>query len=67
MPSSQTVQPVQVRPAATCPECAAVVPLVRERWLGVHRIGSAEYCYPRGPRNRYPGSLLAIAARKGPA
>lgn len=64
MPSSQTVPPVQVGHEATCPECDAMVPLVGERWLGVHRTGSAEYSYPRGPRNRCPGSLLAIAPRE---
>jgi hypothetical protein len=64
MPSKQTVPPVQVQPEATCPECAAVVPLVAQRWLGVHRTGSAEYSHPRAPRSRCPGSLLAIAARE---
>lgn len=43
---------------ATCPECGASVPLVGERWLHVHRIGSAEYAYPRGARTRCPGSLM---------
>jgi hypothetical protein len=46
-------------PRAICPECAAVVPLVGDRWLQVHRQGSAEYVYPRGEgRARCPGSLL---------
>jgi hypothetical protein len=45
---------------ATCPECGACVPLVGERWLHVHRAGSAEYAYPRGNSRRCPGSLLRI-------
>lgn len=47
----------------SCPECGAAVPLVGERWLGVHRAGSPEYAYPRGDRRRCPGSLLAIGLR----
>lgn len=45
-------------PHATCPECGASVPMVRERWLHVHSVGSAEYAYPRGDRRRCPGSLM---------
>jgi ribosomal protein S27AE len=44
---------------AVCPECGVSVPLVGDRWLQVHRQGSAEYVYPRGNAGaRCPGSLL---------
>lgn len=50
-------------PRAVCPECAAVVPLVGDRWLQVHRQGSSEYVYPRGAGGaRCPGSLLLADA-----
>jgi hypothetical protein len=45
----------------TCPECGASVPIVADRWLDLHRAGSAEYPYPRGNRPmRCPGSLLQV-------
>jgi hypothetical protein len=50
---------------ATCPECGASVPLVGERWIHVHSVGSAEYAYPRGDRRRCPGSLM-LARQLGP-
>jgi hypothetical protein len=50
---------------ATCPECGARVPLVGQRWLHVHRVGSAEYAYPRGNSRRCPGSLMLVAPERG--
>ena len=64
MPSSQTVSPVQAGHEATCPECGAVVHSSESAGSACTRTGTAEYPYPRGQRNRCPGSLLAIAPRE---
>ena len=43
---------------AVCPECGALVPLVRDRWLHVHNVGSAAYMFPGPDRPRCPGSFI---------
>jgi hypothetical protein len=48
-----------------CPECGADVGLLRERWLLVHREGSAGYDYPPRGRRRCPGSLLQVVPLPG--
>jgi hypothetical protein len=53
-----------------CPECGATVPVVAAgRWVAVHRVGSGEYAYPRGHRDRCSGSLQAVGrpTRREPA
>jgi hypothetical protein len=64
MPRRLTSSPAVGDSLVACPECGASVPLVGLRWLAVHREGSAEYVYPRGARDRCPGSLLAVGPAK---
>ena len=55
-----TVAPGTHGSRGTCPECGASVSLVRDRWLQVHREGSAEYPYPSGSLGLCRGSLLPV-------
>ena len=49
---------------AQCPECGALVPLLRERWLRVHNVESPTYTFPGPDRPRCPGSfILATRSR----
>ena len=57
----QSVAPRARRARGICPECGAAVSLVRDRWLQVHREGSAEYPYPSGRLGLCVGSLLPVA------
>jgi adenine-specific DNA methylase len=56
------VSSVETSAVAVCPACGALVPLAQERWLQVHREGSAEYAYPRAGERRCAGSLLPATA-----
>ncbi len=59
MPGMATGREPTTEPlGAVCRECGARVPLVRDRWLHVHRTGSAEYAFP-GAADRCPGSLMS--------
>lgn len=51
--------------AIACPECGALVDLLRGRWILVHREGSSGYEFPAQGRRRCPGSLLQVVPLPG--
>ena len=48
---------------AICPECGALVPLVRDRWLHLHNVGSTAYTFAGPDRPRCPGSFILATGR----